>query len=474
MQPSLPSFASRCWGDGIESVHAAFPSRLATCRRVPLWLAAVVSLAVLPGCIDMMSDKDLQDCEVREQGARDPDLSACVRASAFMAADAPEACVPASAFSGEADCLLLDASAVLCDDGWPFDMEVFLDESHTSLDCNGQSIEHGEEGRPRSGIRAPYERSVSDVRVANCTIQYVQRYGVDLKRLFRGAELEGSMQGHERISITSSRIGHTGQIGVYVGQNSRDVLIEDVDIVDTYTGIYLEAGSKGAVVHRASILDSYERAGIHVDSSQENLIEHSRFQGNAGGAILLYKNCGERYGQVCPIRRRLGASHNTIRYNEFYGDGVSVADRQFKTYAMGWCAGIDVVGHWRDRSDDNAVYGNRFFHGSTLEIRDEPNLVFSNAFVDSVLEIGVRAPLGDKPIYFSGLIAGNTFTEGSWIGVLGKSVLAFHDVEVADNIDSEGKCYTEYRPREECIHRAGGRCYGDAHQIEDAVCSLPH
>ena len=26
------------------------------------------------------------------------------------------------------------------------------------------------------------------------------------------------------------------------------------------------------------------------------------------------------------------------------GNGVSVADRQFKTYAMGWCAGIDVVG----------------------------------------------------------------------------------------------------------------------------------
>lgn len=470
----MPSFALRRWGVGIETVHAACPSRLAAIRRVPCWLAAALSAAVLPGCIDLVSDKELQDCDVREKGARDPDLSGCVRASDFVTVDLAEACVPASAFSGASDCLLLDTDAVLCDDGWPFDMEVYLDASGVSLDCNGQVIEHAEDSRPRSGIRTPYERTVSDIRIENCTIQYVQRYGIDLKRLFRGAELGGPMQGHERISIVSSRIAHTGQIGLYVGQNSRDVVIDDVEIADTYAGIYLEAGSKRAVVHRASILDSYERAGIHVDASQENLIEHSRFQGNAGGAIRLYKNCGERYGQVCPIRRRLSASHNTIRYNEFYGDGVSVADRQFKTYAMGWCAGIDVVGHWRDRSGDNAVYGNRFLHGSTLEIRDEPNLVFSNAFVDSVLEIGTRAPLGDSPIRFSGLITGNTFAEGSWIGVLGKPALALHDVEVANNLDSNGQCYTEYRPREECIHQAGGRCYGEAEQIEQAVCSLPH
>jgi len=431
-------------------------------------------VALTSGCIELVSDRDLQDCDVREERARDPDVSACVRASDYAAVNGNGTCVPASAFSGGKDCLVLDASAVLCDDGGPFDMEVFLAEDGVTLDCNGQIIEHAEDRRPRAGIRAPYERSIADVRIENCTIQNVQRYGVDLKRFFRGDELDGAMKGHQRIALVDSRIAHTGQIGVYVGQNSRDVLIDDVEISDAYAGIYLEAGSKRTVITHVGILDSYERAGIHVDSSQENLIENSRFRGNAGGAIVLYKNCGERYGQVCPIRRQFSASHNTIRDNVFYGDGVTIADRQFKTYAMGWCAGIDVVGHWRDRADDNAVYDNVFVDGSSLGIRDEPNLVFGNSFEDSVLEIGVNAPLGDGAISFSGSITGNSFGEESWIGVAGKPSLALDDVEVADNVDASGACYSEYRLRLNCAASTGSKCYGPARQIEHSVCSIHH
>ena len=44
---------------------------------------------------------------------------------------------------------------------------------------------------------------------------------------------------------------HTGQVGIYIGQNSRDVTIDSVEIVDAFSGIYLEAGSKGTLIpHR--------------------------------------------------------------------------------------------------------------------------------------------------------------------------------------------------------------------------------
>jgi hypothetical protein len=133
--------------------------------------------------------------------------------------------------------------------------------------------------------------------------------------------------------------------------------------------------------------------------------------------------------------------------------------------------GIEVVGHWRDHSSDNTIYGNRFYDGSTLDIQDEPNLLLSNRFNGSVLEIGASAPIGDDPIYFSGRIARNTFDHDSWIGGQGSASLAFHDLDVVDNTDEFGACYAEYRLRVRCVTQTSVSCYGKARDIDGAVCT---
>lgn len=433
-----------------------------------VWGGAVLLAGASLGCLgDMLPDREELDCQVREEGRGDPDLSSCLLASSFAAA-AP-GCVPSSAFDAEHDCLVLDADATLCADGGPFDVEVYLGESGRALDCNGQIIAHRADRRERSAVRTPYERSVSDVRIAGCEIRDVGRYGVDLKRFFRGDELDGAMEGHARITISGVTIDRSEQIGIYVGQNARDVLIEDVAIRRAFAGIYLEAGSRRTTIRRAEVLDSFQRAGVHIDSSEENTIEDSAFRGNRKGAILLYKNCGERGGQVCPIRRQFGASYNTIRRNVFVGDSVSVADRQFKTYLGGWCAGIDVIGHWRDRAHDNVIADNQFLAGAVLDLSDAPNEVRDNEFHGAMIEIGAPARIGDTSVRFSGQLVGNRFAAGSFIGVVGDPSLALDEVEIADNVDDAGSCVQEYRQRDACSARIED-CYGEPAEIESAVC----
>lgn len=389
-------------------------------------------------------EKQRLECSVRDLRFTNPDWR-CVRASNFTGSCISSSDLAASfAAGGLNQCLELDADAMFCDDEHaPMGITVYLSTSNVSLDCNGRTIT----GMPGgAGFRAPYEESISDINVRSCRIQDTDRYGIDLKRFFRGTQLDGDMPGHRDITFQGTSIINPGQIGVYVGQNSRNIRLRDLEIHQArVAGIYLESGSTHTEVSNGAIVDTQPKSGgadpgaaIAIDSSQHNTIERIRFDGNRGGDIKLYKNCGENYGQVCPIRRPLAASHNVIRFNDF-SQGISVASRQFKLYGPAWCAGIDVAGFWRDHSSDNLIYANRF-HEARLDIQDGPNRICGNDFLGGELELGKNQPAGfiDQPVHINGVVAENAFDASSVVDVRTQGV--FDDLAFFGNRDPQTRC----------------------------------
>ncbi len=440
---------------------------------------ALCTAALLGACFELRDESGVQDCSVREKASQDRALSGCLSAAELMASGAFDAktglpCILATSL-GESSCVVADADVLLCSQGGAIDVQFELTHSGVVVDCNGQRISHSENQRARSAFRTPYEYSVSDIEIRSCLVEYTERYGVDLKRLFRGEDVEGPMLGHESIVIRDTEIFHSSRVGIYVGQNSRDVRIENVRIREAFSGIYLEAGSRRTHVFNSVVLDSYERAGIHIDSSTDNIVEASHFSGNQGGGIRMYKNCGEVHGQVCPIRRTSGASNNLITGNQFYGGDVSVAYRQHKLYGPDHCAGISVLGYWRDQATDNTIVDNLFMGGANLHLRDGGNLVANNEFLDSLLVVGATDPLGDPPVEMFGRVEDNRFTGASWIGVVGETDHALGKVTVSGNTVEESRCMSHYRPQTACsstqtVIRAGADCYGAPREIASAVC----
>lgn len=374
------------------------------------------------------------DCSIWESPAwQNPNWS-CVKAS-----DWQDTCVPAWLFQ-DWNCLELDADATLCNHNIKYRMTVYASTSNVSFDCNNQVIDHDwEDGDDKySGIRLPQQNSVSNISIQNCTIKNVGRYGVNMKRLFRGEQLEGPMIGHRNIRIQNVDIINSNQIGIFVGQNSENVTIDDVYIADSYSGVYLDAGSTYSHIIGSTITGSREREAIAIDSSMYNTIEYCNIENNSTGGIYLYKNCGETTGAVCPIRRKYSASNNTIHNNLFVGNDVQVAWRQYKWYVLGWCAGIDVAGFWRDRSDNNFIYNNYFADDSKLHVKDGPNTIYGNEFDNSDMILGKNAPIGDDPFQLLGTIAENNFIESGVEFDTYDDI--FSQLDFFNNVDSQDIC----------------------------------
>ena len=372
------------------------------------------------------------DCSQWEARTSNPNWS-CIKASNWAGS-----CIPGRLFE-EWNCLEVDSDAVLCDEDRPFNMTVYFSTSGMNFDCNNQVIDHQwKEGDTKhSGMRLPQRRSVSNINIQNCTIRNVGRYGINLKRFFRGEQLDGPMNGHRNIEIRDIDIINSRQTGIYVGQNSRYVTMNDVYIERAYSGIYLEAGSTHSYIVNSTITETTDREAISVDSSMYNTIEYCTFDNNKGG-IHLYKNCGETRGQVCPIRRKYSASNNVIRGNRFQGDAVEVAWRQYKLYAVGHCIGIDILGFWRDRSDNNQIYDNTFVDGADLYVKDGPNTVYGNNFSDSDVILGKNAPVGDSPFDLKGNVAENRFDSGEIFFDTNDDIYEY--LAIFNNVDGRGQC----------------------------------
>lgn len=369
-------------------------------------LAILVGIGAAPGSADApLSSRAPTDCAKREPKYIDPAWT-CRKASEWRGG-----CIPGAAFPTWG-CLELDEDAAFCEGSAPLPLTVYLSTSSRTLDCRGRTIRHDfhpPEER-RSGIRAPYERSLTDVTIRNCRIERVGAYGIDLKRIFRGQDLNGPMEGHRRILVDEVTIEDAGQAGIYVGQNSEAITIRNSTIVRAALGIYLEAGSSKAHIEGVTIRATRRREAIAVDSSFQNTIEKSVFRENKGG-VYLYQNCGERFGQLCPIARTTTASRNVIQNNRFYGDDVRIASRQHRKLTPSFC--LSDAKYWRDRASHNRVVEN-LFDGGELHVRDGPSFVERNVFTHGTrVVVGARPPRGEDEIALSGLLRDNVFANGS-------------------------------------------------------------
>lgn len=395
------------------------------------FVGLVGALLVLLASAHVSADTD---CSVRESFRDDPKWK-CLTASSFQGE-----CIPSAAFQ-KWGCLELDSRASLCEDGGSFNMSVYLAHDGAALDCHDQIIDHQyRDGDPKyPGMRTPYSHSVSDIEIRNCTIQNTGRYGIDLKRLFRGPELVGAMAGHRNIRLNKVSIAHARQWGIYVGQNSRGVSIIEASIDDAYGGVYLEAGSAGTQLVDSVILNSHSREGLAIDSSADNVIEGCRFSGNSD-AVNIYTNCGETSGQVCPISRVMAADRNVLRGNVFVGGDVHVAWRQFKLYGVGFCEKLGLLGYFRDRAADTFVLSNRF-EGADLDIDDGSVVVQGNQFIHGArMELGATRPLlysGDA-VEISGVVADNLFSRADDLRLVSAGI--YRELFLLSNRYGAGRC----------------------------------
>jgi hypothetical protein len=422
-----------------------------------------LSSALLIGLATVPVSAHALDCRVREPAHGDPTWT-CKSAALLMSenqqsngGDPAFRCVPASEFSAWG-CLALDTNTRLCSDGVAFNMSVYLTHNDVSIDCAGQVVAPrgaSTGNSARSGLRTPYTRSIQNVAIQNCQIVDSPGYGIDLKRYFRGDEscltatgpydiapssgsgCVNAMEGHRNIRISNVGISSASQIGIYVGQASRDVTISDVDIDDAHIGVYIEASTTGTRVSRAVITNSHEREGIAVDSSRYNIIEDSLFEHNGADlftGINLYKNAGEYEGQVCPVIRPFGADHNIIRRNHFFKDDVNVASRESRDSYLN-CAKYHYCSiNYRDRANENVLLDNVFHDGAQLDMLDDTYVVHGNRF-----ESGAELELGAKQHEYAlhGTVAQNVLEAGATVRLNASNWSA---LDVRNNVNAAGAC----------------------------------
>ena len=305
-------------------------------------------------------------------------------------------------------CVVMDTDLTFCEDEPPLPISVWFDSSGRTLDCAGGTIDHGwgrfgavdESEVTPVGINLPLirfvdDRSLSDIAVRNCTLRGTRHLGVQATRFF-GGQLGGDGElgpdeplplGHHDLTFSDLTIQDV-QVGIYLGNFSRDVTVERVTIDGTERiGLYSEAGT-----HRLRIVDSVfsdnrTREALALDSTYDSEVSGTLFVNNREGAINLYRNCGELKGVVCPVVRPTPANGNRIVGNAFVDNGVAglrVASRQGRNHTRGWCSDLDgKPGKFTDTAEDNLVADNVFVcdEGVALAVMDGPNLVTGNRVV---------------------------------------------------------------------------------------------
>ena len=289
--------------------------------------------------------------------------------------------------------------------------------SDVEFDCRGARVEDVDRTL-RIGIlvTAPADVPLSHIRVRNCVVKgfnnnmRVTREG--FKQLARGAEYEN---GFQDIVLENNHLYSSRGSGIFVDGYVTGVTMRDMDIAGSGgVGIYLEAGSKGSTVegnhlHRngfagtgpeGTVFDlgggtlvryqSTGREGLAIDGSSDNRVVGNRFEDNANGAILVYKNCGE-YVTLRPQSwwtRPYGADRNLIEGNVISREdqGVWVGSRMSENQLVMDCsdpAYVDGPGQriHEDQADGNFVRDNDFHDVRWgVRVEDDATLVVDNRF----------------------------------------------------------------------------------------------
>ncbi len=277
-----------------------------------------------------------------------------------------------------------------------YHQSIQITEGNTTLDCNG-SVFDGQ-GQDKVGLYIDSQgKPLSNITIKNCTFRNFKNgvriawNKVDSQKAGSRADLYRNSP--TQILLDNVTVDYNNGVGIYVDDYVTEVTIQNSRIQDNRgVGIYLEHSSKqnkilnNKLIRNGYRVDKGPREAIAVDSSAENRIEENEFDGNAAGAIFLYKNCGEHINSGRQVIRWQHSNNNAIRNNRFNNEiiGVWLASRQSRNLSNWDCGDppMDPQGrYFEDFADHNEISGNHFTRTRTaVRIESDYNTVTNNAF----------------------------------------------------------------------------------------------
>lgn len=269
---------------------------------------------------------------------------------------------------------------------------VRLSQSNTNLNCNGATLEGGGT-LPIGIIIGGTKKKIENVTVENCQIKNFKNRGISITSGLRIKDFSADRDENYKLApshIVIDRVAvlNSGRVGVYFDSYVTDSTLKNSTVKGSgKPGVYLEQATQ-----RLSILNNTiqgngrdgRREGLAVDSSAHNVIDGNRFIGNAGGGVLIYKNCGENYQSGNSAIRWQSSDFNFIKNNTFIDEpvGVWIASRQSKDLSKWGCgdAAVDPAGkHYMDHANNNVVDSNEFCNTKTaVRIEGDNNQVMRN------------------------------------------------------------------------------------------------
>lgn len=390
--------------------------------------------------------------------------------------------------SGEQVVVLLEA-------GKTYTSTFTIRHSNVVFDCNHATLD----GQGNSGVAIlitgelgnGHRRQIKNIKIQNCLIKNYGT-GVRIENVLRGPGVsnpedpaipnwfEHVTSSPERIALRESyrqaspknivlsniRADGIKNHGIYIGPFMKDVLIENVTLADSQTGVHISNGSTGTRVLKSWFLRNGLRSSspeadpkpyttyreaIVIDGSSRNVISHNIFQNNYGKAIATYKNCGEATENSKQVLEKMGKTReessdfNTIANNYFYLSdsfylknknkrfrAIEIASRQDRLALQWMCS--DGFYYIEENVNKSQVYGsaterlivhdkNGKFNFNNLESIDghnrsvlsgyardysKRNLIFNNKFKN--FEVGAVTIMDDHNIvqnnYFKKSIPG--------------------------------------------------------------------
>ncbi|WP_120507046.1 right-handed parallel beta-helix repeat-containing protein [Rahnella bruchi] len=287
--------------------------------------------------------------------------------------------------------------------------ELKITKSGTHLNCQGATLDGG--NIHRVGILVTGKgKKISDVKIINCKIINYLNSGIRITNGIKAQELSEEhdlnySRSPEKITLTNIKISNSGRVAVFFDSYTTNSIIEDSEI-DGSGGpaIYLEHSSQKIEVLKNFIINNADTnnrqsgsAGIHIDSSANNLIKDNYFSDNKAGGVFLYKNCSEKFSNGKSVIRWQHSDYNTIINNIFSEEevGVWIAARQSKNLSKWDCGDSSMDGKnkfYEDFANNNLIKNNKFCNNKiSVRIEGDNNEILGNSY-NSTPETFVQFP----------------------------------------------------------------------------------
>jgi len=348
---------------------------------------------------------------------------------------------------------------VVLEPGCIYEHRFVIEESNTTLDCNGAQIRPANPDHPAVVVKG----QIDNVTVENC--HCIGGRGINVRGPPR-EEGESHQELRDRsptnVVVRNVYSAESRNCGVYFHHHTVGAVLQDSIVEDNFrVGIYFGAESQGHTIRNCLVRGNgytfedgtvetgwHRREGLAVDASSMNVIEDNHFDDNAFGGVFLYKNCWEHAAYKPDSWQRIQhSSDNQIRRNTFSNMdiGVWVASRQSRDLMFMYCGDptpydnpvtvadvfdddypmfestipapySTVAGIWPDFADHNTITDNTFedIRLAGIRIEDDHNQVIGNLFIGDFdfLFLGApfRANLLGEPV------RGTTIRDNCYLG----------------------------------------------------------